>query len=81
MQNKKWDNEYFSLAYLKFEKKSYLCLYFRLAAESVDLETETVGGGDDPEEREHWGNQWEFIFSCVGLSVGIGKCIGEGELG
>ena len=33
----------------------------------ADLETE---GGED--ERENWGSKWEFIFSCVGLSVGIG---------
>jgi len=37
--------------------------------ESVDLETD-VG---EEEEREHWGSKWEFIFSCVGLSVGIGN--------
>jgi solute carrier family 6 amino acid transporter-like protein 5/7/9/14 len=36
--------------------------------ESIDLETE---GGED--ERENWGSKWEFIFSCVGLSVGIGN--------
>ena len=24
-------------------------------------------------EREQWGSKWEFIFSCVGLSVGIGN--------
>ena len=35
-----------------------------------DLETE---GGED--ERENWGSKWEFIFSCVGLSVGIGSFI------
>ena len=40
---------------------------------------EFVGDGcddDDDEEdadRDHWGSQWEFIFSCVGLSVGIGN--------
>eukprot|EP00095_Tigriopus_kingsejongensis_P007882 snap_masked-scaffold127_size327531-processed-gene-2.15 protein:Tk07882 transcript:snap_masked-scaffold127_size327531-processed-gene-2.15-mRNA-1 annotation:"sodium- and chloride-dependent glycine transporter 2-like" len=30
---------------------------------------------DDSEDdgREHWGSEWEFIFSCVGLSVGIGN--------
>merc|ERR1719187_1490743 len=33
-----------------------------------DLETD---GGE--EEREVWGSKWEFIFSCVGLSVGIGN--------
>ena len=27
----------------------------------------------DDEDREHWGSKWEFIFSCVGLSVGIGN--------
>jgi len=36
--------------------------------ESIDLETE--GEEDD---REVWGSKWEFIFSCVGLSVGIGN--------
>jgi len=25
------------------------------------------------EARENWGSKWEFIFSCVGLSVGIGN--------
>jgi len=25
------------------------------------------------EQRENWGSKWEFIFSCVGLSVGIGN--------
>ena len=24
-------------------------------------------------ERDTWGSQWEFIFSCIGLSVGIGN--------
>ena len=37
-----------------------------------------ISGGDtetDEEDgsREHWGSKWEFIFSCVGLSVGIGN--------
>lgn len=33
-------------------------------------ETET---DDEEGGREHWGSKWEFIFSCVGLSVGIGN--------
>ena len=28
-------------------------------------------GGEEP--RENWGSKWEFIFSCIGLSVGIGN--------
>jgi len=36
--------------------------------ESIDLETDA-----GEEEREVWGSKWEFIFSCVGLSVGIGN--------
>lgn len=33
-------------------------------------DNETEGG---EEERDNWGSKWEFIFSCVGLSVGIGN--------
>ena len=48
------------------------CISFDLAHMMIlfhhpDLETD---GGE--EEREVWGSKWEFIFSCVGLSVGIG---------
>ena len=27
----------------------------------------------DSNERGHWGSKWEFVLSCVGLSVGIGN--------
>ena len=39
-----------------------------IARAPPDLDTD---GGE--EEREVWGSKWEFIFSCVGLSVGIGE--------
>ena len=35
-----------------------------------DTETDDEEGGGG---RDHWGSKWEFIFSCVGLSVGIGN--------
>ena len=28
---------------------------------------------EDGTKRDNWGSKWEFIFSCVGLSVGIGN--------
>ena len=24
-------------------------------------------------DRGHWGSKWEFLLSCIGLSVGIGN--------
>ena len=40
--------------------------------ESIELE-ESGAGEEGEEERENWGSKWEFIFSCIGLSVGIGN--------
>lgn len=37
---------------------------------SAFSEADTEGGDD---ARENWGSKWEFIFSCIGLSVGIGN--------
>ena len=37
---------------------------------SAFSEADTEAG---EEQRENWGSKWEFIFSCVGLSVGIGN--------
>ena len=28
---------------------------------------------DDAEDRGQWGSKWEFILSCIGLSVGLGN--------
>lgn len=28
---------------------------------------------DEQEDRGQWGSKWEFILSCVGLSVGLGN--------
>lgn len=39
----------------------------RLTVSCADLETD-----GEEEDRDIWGSKWEFIFSCVGLSVGIG---------
>ena len=38
-----------------------------------ELNESGLAGEGDGAERDHWGSQWEFIFSCVGLSVGIGN--------
>ena len=48
--------------------KSLTAKYLIMDNSFSDLETE---GGE--EERENWGSKWEFIFSCIGLSVGIGN--------
>ncbi|TRY72568.1 hypothetical protein TCAL_10129 [Tigriopus californicus] len=37
----------------------------KFAADELEEQTD--------EDRDHWGSQWEFIFSCIGLSVGIGN--------
>jgi len=39
--------------------------------ESIAFSEADTDGGE--EQRENWGSKWEFIFSCVGLSVGIGN--------
>jgi len=39
--------------------------------ESIAFSEADTEGGE--EQRENWGSKWEFIFSCVGLSVGIGN--------
>ena len=44
--------------------------YYRADTSGGDTETDDEEGGGG---RDHWGSKWEFIFSCVGLSVGIGN--------
>ena len=43
-------------------------IFFVFHFSGGETETDDEEGG-----REHWGSKWEFIFSCVGLSVGIGN--------
>lgn len=33
----------------------------------------TVEIDEATEDRGEWGSKWEFILSCVGLSVGLGN--------
>ena len=47
-----------------------------VGARSRNSRADTSAGDtetEDGEGREHWGSKWEFYFSCVGLSVGIGN--------
>ena len=44
--------------------------FYRTKIFSAFSEADTEAG---EEQRENWGSKWEFIFSCVGLSVGIGN--------
>ena len=30
-------------------------------------------GSEKEDDRGEWGSKWEFILSCVGLSVGLGN--------
>ncbi|XP_060078471.1 sodium- and chloride-dependent neutral and basic amino acid transporter B(0+)-like [Ylistrum balloti] len=32
-----------------------------------------TGSGEPEEDRGEWGSKWEFILSCIGLSVGLGN--------
>ena len=57
--------------------KPHLTLTYRSVFQP-SLEPESGGGtdsldGEEEPERGQWGSKWEFIFSCVGLSVGIGN--------
>jgi len=38
------------------------------------VENGVSSGSSDPQlDRGQWGSKWEFVFSCIGLSVGIGN--------
>ena len=28
---------------------------------------------DETDDRGQWGSKWEFILSCIGMSVGLGN--------
>ncbi|KAL3861997.1 hypothetical protein ACJMK2_008003 [Sinanodonta woodiana] len=38
--------------------------------QNLDVKPSDKASGDD---RGEWGNKWEFILSCIGLSVGLGN--------
>ena len=45
-----------------------------MAGGGVGASSSAIMDADEAEQqRDNWGSHWEFIFSCVGLSVGIGN--------
>lgn len=42
-----------------------------VAVSNTDLDDSKSKSAED--DRGEWGSKWEFILSCVGLSVGLGN--------
>ena len=46
---------------------------YKIDMDADDGHAKINNNDDETNDRGHWGSKWEFLLSCIGLSVGIGN--------